>query len=233
MSLTYFKILANAAARTGEGGSISGSSSAAVESNFSAFGPGAVDNAVFPFSVQKDALLLAEEKIVQTIASIENHPYRVYLRSVSDPLATRAVLPAQDTGAVDIVGVPGAIYDASDNVLLTRPQVDDQIAEIERINRLTTAGVLFQNYYYYAFDGAMIVHTRPSVKMEVCKYSRSVQAVAIAANQEVLLPEVLEELYVCGEISYLFENSEAPENVKNYLEYFKSGLETIAQGGLI
>ena len=120
-TLTYHKILGQAAARVGTGGSITGSLPADIEANYNAFDSTKVDNAVFPFSLQADALLLAEEKIAQAISGVKNHPYRVWLRGVSDPLANRAVLPVLTSTGKAVVGVPGAIFDSSNNKVLTPP----------------------------------------------------------------------------------------------------------------
>jgi hypothetical protein len=81
MALTYGQILNQVALRVGQAGSIKGSTMAGVEANYNAAGFGATqfDNVRFPFSAQKDALQLAEEKIVSVIAAIPDHPYRAFL----------------------------------------------------------------------------------------------------------------------------------------------------------
>lgn len=228
MAVSYGEIIKQIALRSGVGGSVVGSDMATIEANYNQanFGASHVDNASFPFSAMKDAVLLAEERIAQTVASVKNHALRIYLRGTSDALANRAALPDSDSSGDPVIGVIGAVRDATDNRILTD---DKTVVEIERLIRLG-AGALKTKHYFYQIVGATILHTRTNVLAEVCKYNKATQKALVNSNGAILFPDALEEMYVSGAIAAMFREDEAPETVKVYMEYFASGLKRLEGG---
>lgn len=226
MALTYGQILNQAALRLGEAGSIVGSNMTTVESNYNnaSFGAAQIDNPRFPFSAQKDALQMAEEKIVQVIADNPNHVDRIFISAQSANIATlanRASLPSADNLGNKRVGQFGSFKDVSNNTILTRLDID----EIERLIRLKTNGVLAKDYYYFDIVDNKIVHTRTAVYPSYCIYSKDTQKNNIANNLTCLLPDSYEHLYMCGELYFLFAEDEAPATIKHYIDNFADWMQ--------
>lgn len=140
----------------------------------------------FPFTPLTDAVLGAEKDFVDAIAHTGNHPWRQYIRGLTTALADRAAMPTLDVSTKQIVGIYGSVYDSTDGVALTEMPID------VIIRRVRNAGNRYRTpVYYYKFDGGIIRHTRTAVIVEVCVYDQAVQAAAIAANGNMLLPDVL------------------------------------------
>ena len=231
MALTYGKILAQAAARIGDGGSIVGTTTSEIESSYTnaSFGSAQIDNPRFPFEVQKDALLLAEERMISVIAANRNSPYRSRLSVYSANLANRAALPIADTNGNARIGVLGNFKDATDGTILTEKGIE----EVERLLRLRSSGAIRQNYYHYAIEGGRIVHTRTNVNAEMVIYNRDTQKTAINDDTATLLPDTFEEMYVCGQISFAYAGDEAPDTANQYVQYFADGLARLEKLGAI
>lgn len=149
--------------------------------------PAELAQSTHPLQVLADALLRAEEEFVGVIASTGNHPWRAAIRAFTAALLDRATVPAVDSANRSIVGTYGAVLDADDNTPLT----EMPLALIDRRVRNSNAHYLIP-VYWYKFDGGAIRHTRPNVLLEVCSYNRAAQAAAIAANNPMLLPDILE-----------------------------------------
>ena len=75
------------------------------------------DSTIFPPSAIRDALLNTEGTLADAIASTGDHPFRAYLISTTGPLANMASLPMDDTNGLDIIGIYGSVYDASDGIV--------------------------------------------------------------------------------------------------------------------
>jgi hypothetical protein len=226
-TLTYGRILANAALRLGGGGSIVGSSTAQIEANFNQvnFGAAHVDNPAFPFSALRDAVVMAEEQIALAIASTRNHPLRAVLKNTTPPLAAYADIPKFDKDGAPIIGEFGAVRDAATKKICTI----NRIRKIERL--INNPNDWYQGeYFYYNYADEAIIHTRPSVRIEVCSYSRAARIAAAANNQETLFPDALEYMYLCGTIKYCFRPDESPETNKYFGGDFDLGLAEIKQG---
>lgn len=144
-----------------------------------------------PLQVLLDAVLRAEEEFVGVIASTGNHPWRAALRSVTNALGDKDFVPAVDGTGKSIVGLYGPVFDETD---LT-PLQEMPLTMIDRRVRNSNDHYLIP-VYWYKFDGQLIRHTRNGVFIEVCSYDRGVQATAIAANSDMLLPDALEHALV-------------------------------------
>lgn len=182
------------------------------------------ESSIFPFTAIKDSVLLAEQKLSQTIADVRDHPWRAYLVSQTEPLANRANQPAQDENGISIIGVYGDIFDSADN-----RQLFAQPAEvIER--RLATPALWKIPVYHYALTGDSIIHTRPNVRIQVCVWDYLDRQAAIDANDDMLLPDVLAQAIVCGAIAILCRDDEWLNQAKVYAEYFADTITAIKRG---
>lgn len=138
----------------------------------------------FSLTAIQDAVLQAEEAFALTIASTANHPWRRFLGALTSNLADKALLPTLDAGAKQIIGSWGAIRDSSDST----PLLLKDLATIDRRVRNSNSHYTIP-VYWYAFDNAIIRHTRTNVVIEVCSYDRATQSTALLANGAMLLPD--------------------------------------------
>lgn len=181
-------------------------------------------SAVFNFSAIRDAVLLSEQKLAQTIAETADHAWRAKLISQTNTLASGATLPSEDENGLSIIGLYGSVFDSTDNRTLF-----EQPAEvIER--RLATPALWKIPVYHYAMRGDSITHTRTLVRIEVCVWDYLNQQTAIEANDDMLLPDVLEEAVICGAISMLVRDDEWLAQGSQYVAYFNETLAAIRGG---
>lgn len=183
-------------------------------------------SADFSFSFYKDTCLAVEGKLANAIANVGNHPWRAYLTGVTSSLAHKASLPSLSSASKPIIGIFGSVYDASDGTVCTENS-------LERITRRTrNAGSRLKSaVYWYKMDGQRIYHTRTNVVIDVCVYDRSTQLTSIGTlTNNILLPDVLEEAYVCGMVSYMVRDDAFVAQSQIYRQYFNDTLAGISQG---
>ena len=188
--------------------------------------PDVLGSAVFNFSAIRDAVLLSEQKLAQTIAETKDHAWRAKLISQTgtEPLASGATLPPQDEDGLSIIGLYGSVYDSADN----RELYEQPAQVIQR--RLATPALWKIPVYHYAIVGDSIVHTRTLVRVEVCVWDYLNQQAAIEANDDMLLPDVLEEAVICGAISMLVRDDEWLAQGSQYVAYYNETLAAIRGG---
>lgn len=179
---------------------------------------------IFNFTSVEDAIINAEGKLVQAISNTGGHPYRAYISSYTSTLASGASMPSTDASSVPIVGIYGSVVDGSDATIACTAA---PIQEIRR--RLNTSSYWVIPVYLYAFEGNAIIHTRTTVKVQVCAYSASTQRTAFAAGN-ILLPDALEEAYVCGAVAQLVRDDEFMGQAQVYSSYFANTLQSITSG---
>jgi hypothetical protein len=182
------------------------------------------ESSIFPFSAIQDAVLLAEQKLAQTIAETKDHAWRAVLISQTDELANNATLPAQDENGLSIIGVYGDVFDSTNERVLSEQPVE----VIQR--RLNTPALWKIPVYHFAMTGDSIVHTRTNVRIEVCVWDYLNQEAAIQANDDMLLPDVLEEAIICGAITMLVRDDEWLAQGSQYATYFTESLAAIKAG---
>ena len=182
------------------------------------------ESSIFPFSAIQDAVLLAEQKLAQTIAETKDHAWRARLISQTDELATNATLPAFDENGLSIIGLYGDVFDSTDETVLS----EQPLETIRR--RLATPALWKIPVYHYAVTGDSIVHTRTNVRIEVCVWDYLNQEAAIQANDDMLLPDVLEEAIICGAITMLVRDDEWLAQGSQYASYFTDALAAIRGG---
>lgn len=175
----------------------------------------------FPFSRLKDALLNAEEELVLAIANNPVHPWRSYLFSVTNSIASGGTLPTLDLSSKSIVGVYGDVTDVSDFIICT----EQPPTKIIRRNR--NPGTFYKvNVYWYHINSQRIIHTRTNVKIDVCVYDQPTQVAALDAGN-MLLPDALEQAMVAGAVSHLFKEDQFIAQAAAHRKYFEEQLAAI------
>jgi hypothetical protein len=171
----------------------------------------------FSLDMVEDAVQLAEEKIANAIADTGNHPLRRVLLSQTLSIAHGAMIPSTDASSKPVIGIRGAVVDATDGITCDRYT----LAEIRRWVRNANTwrkGVV----YAYHIDDNRIFHTRTNVKIDVCTYDAATQRTAIDNNSAMLLPDTLEEALVWGGCAFLGE--------EKYAKFFEDTLGAIRRG---
>lgn len=174
-----------------------------------------------PLQVLFDVVLRAEQEFANVIATTGNHPWRTSLRAFTANLADKALLPAVDSAGKDIIGVYGPVRDATDNT----PLVEMPLAVVARRVRNANNHYLI-SVYYYKIDGSIIRHTRTNVTVEVCSYDRTVQAIAVAADGVMVLPDTLEAALV-DRATCLLNPKHNPEYANAMIGAIKAGLTSV------
>lgn len=224
MALTYHTILRQILLRTN---SLVGVDAATLETTYttSPLTASLSESADFAYTPQIDALINAEEMLAQAIADTGNHPWRSYLKSVTVALVHKSALPALDINSKQIIGIYGAVADATDGtVCIERSE--------SRINRrvLNPGAFWLVDAYWFKIDGQRILHTRANVVIDVCIYDRAAQGTAVAGNTAMLLPEVLEQALVCGAAGMLMRDDAFTRQAQTYRGYFADTVAMIKQG---
>jgi len=223
MSVPYNTILRQVGLRIN---AIIGAVASTLETNYtvSPLTTSQFQSTIFPLTSIKDAIINSEEKLVQAISNTGGHPYRAFILSETAALSSGDVMPSTDASGVEIVGIYGSVLDGSDtSIVLTAAPTQ----EIRR--RLNTSSYWKIPVYLYSFDGNGIIHTRTTVKVQVCVYSASTQRSAFTSGN-ILLPDALEEAYVCGAVSELMRDDEFLSQAGSYSAYFANTLQSITSG---
>lgn len=225
MSILYHDILAQVAVRIS---ALTGSLAANLQTTYATrpLTSALFKSAVFPFDACIDAILNAEEKLANTIASTASHPWRSYLADETGLLAIGDRLPTTSQDGDPIIGVWSAVLNSAD----LRAMTSQPVQVIER-NFANPGGFFTQPVYYYRILGDRIMHTRAFVFIDCCVYNRLTQKTAALANQDALLPDALDEAYVVGALSYLVRDNQFVEQAIGFRKYFDDTLAMIASGG--
>lgn len=221
---TYQQILHSVALRAN---ALVGSQAAALETTYSTstLTSANFESADFPFSSFRDAILQAEEDFVTAVAMTGQHPWRGFIRGVTVPLTSNSVLPFVDSNSTRIVGVWGAVYDSSDNTTLVEMPVDVIIRRVRNANSHYVTPV-----YYYKIDGNRIIHTRTTVVLECCVYSRFDQLTAYNAGANILLSDTSEPGIVARALSFIFRDGVYAEQAAVWRRYSDEALMMIRSG---
>lgn len=183
------------------------------------------NSADFPFTSFRDAILQAEQDFVNAVAMTGQHPWRRSIRGITAALTSPSVLPATDSNTKPIIGIWGAIYDSSDGIHLVEMPVDVITRRVRNANSHYVTPV-----YYYKIDGQRIIHTRTSVIMECCIYSRADQVTAFDANGNMLLPDPAEPGIVARALSFIFRDGVYSEQAAMWRRYSDDALLMVRSG---
>lgn len=225
MSVTYNVILAETALRIN---ALTGATAANLQTAYvtSPLTTTQFQSTIFNFQSVKDAILDAEGRLAWAIADTGDHPWRQYIASTTANQATTSTLPSTSTGSKPIIGIWGAVVDATDSIVCSQMPLD----MVRR--RVANAGTAYVcPVYWYNITGGRIEHTRTNVKVECCIYSRSDQSTSFDANGNILLPDGLAQAYWCGALATLMRDDEFTDQANKYSAYFDGAIQSI-RGGL-
>lgn len=178
------------------------------------------DSSIVPMNAIRDAIIQTEGKMAQTVALSGNRTLRAYLRALSTAQASGLPLPIAATSK-PVIGNLGAVLDASDGTVCT-PQ---PVAVVR--NRLLAPLLYLAPAYYFALDGATLLHTRTTVQLECCVYDGVDRTAAFDANEVILFPDSLAEVYISGAIALLVRDDEFLAQATQYGGYFTTFLATL------
>src|SRR5262249_15901664 len=151
----------------------------------------------------KDALVSVLGRIIRTYASVPNHPFRAYNLSQTASIAHKGLIPSVDASSKPIVGIYGAIRDASDGEILTKmpAQIIQTIIENPDVQ-------LRGDYYHYEIIDDRLHHTRTNAKIDVVTFSAPDILTSIGANGDAPIPDACLDVAWTGLVSTLFIDDE-------------------------
>lgn len=231
MSTTYNSLVRNTALRIN---AIAGSTPADLETNYivSPLTTTQVESADFSFTPIKDAILLAEEKLVHAIGNSNSQLRNGITLQFTSGVANEGFLPTTISGS-QIIGVLGNARNFSTG----NPCTEKPLALIRR--RFENPNSFYRVHVdYYNLSGGRVFHTctdssgvATGITFDACVYNRATQQTAIdTLTNTMLLPDVLEEALVCGAVSYLTRDDAFSVQARMYREYFESTLQMIRGG---
>ncbi len=211
---------------------IAGSLPADVETAYVTTPLTSIDSADFPLSFARDTYLAVESRLATAIASYRDertralHPWRSFIKDVTASLANKSDLPSTGSGGGQIIGVPGAVRDASDNTACDEMPVDDVRRAARNANSWLVTPV-----YGYSIVGNRIEHTRNAVVVEVCTFNRTTRATAAATlTNNALLPDALEEAYVAGMVSLTVRDDAFSAQAALNRTYYREAISQLERG---
>lgn len=181
-------------------------------------------SADWPFNSFRDTLLMAVADFSLAIADTSGHVWRTYLADVTEDLSNHDQLPLVSANNREIIGVPGDVFDSTDETKLEERPLD----VVRRINQQDWR--TYPLYFFNIGNGLRIEHTRPAVKVECCSYSRAAQLVAWNTTGLVPLPSVLEPGIVSRAISLMVRDSSLVDQATLYRTYSEQALANIRAG---
>jgi len=179
----------------------------------------------FPYSSVVDSLISVLGKIVRAYAFVQNHPFRNFNLSQTASIAHNAVIPSTNSVGYPIVGVYGAIRNASSGAVMTN--MNEQIIDTIVSN---TDSFLKGTYDYFAITGDRLKHTAQNAVIDVCTFSDTVIRTGIAADGDAPIPDACYDIAVAGLISTLFIDDSYVNQAQAASVYFENQLQEIKSG---
>lgn len=181
-------------------------------------------SADWPFNSFRDTIIMAVADFSLAIADTKGHVWRSYLADVTADLPNHAEIPSVAASGLEIIGVPGDVFDSTDGIKLEELPLD----QVRRIVQETWR--TFPLYFYNIGDGLRIEHTRTNVKIECCVYSRTQQLAAWTGVGNVPLPSVLESGIASRAISLMTKDGAFEDQATIYRKYSDEALINIRMG---
>lgn len=170
---------------------------------------------IFPFTGIKWAVINAEQKLVVKTANNPEDPNRQFLANTTAALTNPSTLPSLSTNSKPIIGAWGAVRDASNGTVCSQMPLD--------IVRRRAASTQVVPVYWSNITSGRIEHTRTSVIIECCTYSRTDQIAVFEANGDILLSDALEPDYIEEALGILVRDDEFMDQAKRFAELAQSG----------
>lgn len=184
-----------------------------------------VGNTDFTFSMLGDSLVAVLGRIVRAYASVPGHPFRTYNTSQTANIANKGAIPSVNSASKPIVGVYGAIRNASTGEAMT-----EQPIQIIRTIVDDTDNRLKGTYDHYKIVDGRLYHTATNAIIDVCTFSASDELVAFAANGNATIPDACLDLAVSGLVASLMIDDEFVAQASIHGQYFENCLAEMRNG---
>lgn len=165
---------------------------AAFEVNYTAILATGVAGVDIPLSALRNSVLASEKRLATLIGLSENDLWRNALKGRTVDIASGADVPTSSNGTFEFVGAFGNIRDSANNTKLTEKPIE----EINRLNRLFTAGVLQIKPYHFHLASGVLFHTRTNAYMEGCVWDLATRLTAYNALGNSPLPQGFENFWI-------------------------------------
>lgn len=227
MSFTYDKMIRQAALRVS---AITGATTVLKESAYTtspltATQIGSVD---FPLTAFRDAAISTVAKIIRFYANLKSHPFRNFNLSQTSNIAHKAVIPSVNSASKPIIGVYGAIRDAS-----TGEELTEQPVQIIRAIKSNTDSFLKDTYYHYKIVGERLWHTVTNAQIDVVTFDEATERTAIQTSGGVTpLPDAVFDIAWCNMVSLLVIDDEFVNQAAMHGNYVNNELAQLANGAV-
>lgn len=220
MSIPYKKIQVQTALRSGQ---LVGTDAATLEANYTAaWATSSLDGSEVPFSAIRDNILAVEKELAHIIASDKQQPYRQHLYGRSNAVANNALIPLVSNANIEFIGSFSGVVDGSS----LKPLIEQPLQTIEDLSAsFFDAG----NFYYYAFSGERILHTRSTAILEGCCWSLTTQTTQYnTLNGTSPLPQMLENTWIAGVLANLPQEADWYANEgQYYAQVYQNGIQML------
>jgi len=225
MATVYSKVIKETALRIN---GIAGGQVAAVETNYASTSTttSELDNPRYPPAAIKDAVLDAEALIALAVANCKDHLWRQYMFAASSAVNSGTQTPTVDASSNPYIGILDPPYISATGRQLEQAEYGDVRAYNNDTSYFGT------NPSIYALRGDKIFHTQSNgtVVLAGCSFERSDRATVLAADGNILFPDMAVPLYWSGAVSLLTRDGEYSAQAAYYQRYFQDGLTAIANG---
>lgn len=226
MSITWQKVKAGTALLLG---ALEGVDVSTADTNYqAALSTSNTRDPNFPPTAILDACVDAVMQIAQAICESDDHPETPSFYQDSSAITSGSAIPTVNSaGTVPRIGPIRRVKDNSDGKTLSQTEVN----KVRDYNALS--GSVFNNIplYWYAVDGNTLEHTRTSVIVNFCGFSRATITANIGSTDVIPLNDQYERLIIMGAVSQLAQReSMFGELQQNANQEFQAGLNLIRGG---
>lgn len=177
----------------------------------------------FSLAFIQDKVIDAHGRLALEIANVRTHPWRSFIGPSTVTVANGAAIAQTAVNGKPIVGAIGQVLNGGRMMSEAAP---------ERVNAyLRHTGVTYNAPDIYYCDGNVFYSSAASfVTVNVCTYDRSDQVLALAANGDITIPDVLADALVAGAVAELVIESKGMEQAAYFLGIFEKAIESIRNG---
>jgi hypothetical protein len=171
-------------------------------------------SSVFPFTSFLDQETASIARFATAIAETGNHPWRAYLVSETAPLSSGSLMPAVDVAGQPIIGIYGSVLDGTDDTIVCT-EYPEQVIRRRNLN----PGAWTIPVYGYKLSGDGIIHTRASVKVQVCTFNWNLVHELVVHNGNLPLPDALAMPIVYDMVGSMIRDDEFMPQAQAYKGY--------------
>ena len=196
MSILFQKVKARTASLLG---ALEGATVADHETSYvAALSSSVISMADWSASEVQDAATEVCMEIAAALIESEN-PEADTFNVVSSATASGAAVPTSSSGGVPRIGRIRRVKDSTNS----RPLVQTTVDRVRDF--INSSSAVFSGYtsYFYAIDGAVLLHTRTNVLVEFGGFTRASILVNLGGSDVIPLPDRYEEAIVAGMVARL------------------------------